>query len=246
MPSVFYRDGRAGTLVVESLVGKGMMDFPKDKDILASLFGICTGPSDIILDSFAGSGTAGHAVIDLNRSTGSNRKFVLVQIPFDKKEQEKDGINIAQDLCAARIRAVAKKGNDIAFTYARVGDPLFGEYKDFGDKLPDYEDLAKYVFYTETSREFPGATKKQNPAWDKKAGRIGEHTGRSYYLLYEPNEREDRGLDRAFLKDVAANDPNGELVVYCERLAVHQDELRRFRREHGKRIRHMLVPFNLK
>ncbi len=123
---------------------------------------------------------------------------------------------------------------------------MFGEYKDFGGKLPPYEDIAKYVFYTETSHEFPGTTKKQNPAWDKAAGRIGEHAGRSYYLLYEPNEREDRGLDRAFLNKVATKDPNRELVVYCERIAVHQDELRKFHREHGKRIRPMLVPFNLK
>ena len=132
------------------------------------------------------------------------------------------------------------------FTYAHVGDPLFGEYKDFGDKLPPYEDIAKYVFYTETSHEFPGTTKKQNPAWDKVTGRIGEHAGRSYYLLYEPNEREDRGLDRTILGKIASQDPNRELVVYCERLAVHQDELRKFHREHGKRIRPMLVPFNLK
>lgn len=65
-------------------------------------------------------------------------------------------------------------------------------------------------------------------------------------MLYEPNERLDRGLDRAFLKDVAAKDPNRELVVYCEMLSVHVDDLRRFHREHGKKIRHMLVPFNLK
>jgi adenine-specific DNA-methyltransferase len=133
-----------------------------------------------------------------------------------------------------------------AFTYARVGEPLFGEYKDFGDTLPAYEDIAKYVFYTETSREFPGDNKRQNPAWDKKAGRIGEHAGRSYYLLYDPNERLDRGLDRAFLKEVACRDPNRELVAYCERIAVHQDELRKFHREQGKKIRPMLVPFNLK
>ena len=84
-------------------------------------------------------------------------------------------------------RVAAKRRSSLmrlggTFTYARVGEPLFGEYKDFGDKLPPYEDIAKYVFYTETSHEFPGTTKKQNPAWDKKAGRIGEHAGRSYYL----------------------------------------------------------------
>lgn len=65
-------------------------------------------------------------------------------------------------------------------------------------------------------------------------------------MLYEPNERLDCGLDRAFLKDVAAKDPNRELIVYCEMLSVHQDEIRKFERQHNKKLRHMLVPFNLK
>lgn len=244
--------------------GAANFKFPKPSALLRHLFQTFTGKDDLVLDSFAGSGTSGQAILSLNVEDGGTRRFVLVQMPYDNKDNESAKFNICRKVTAERVRRVStgysysKKGRkgkkDLrtvegiggSFTYVRVGDPLFGEYKDFGDSLPPYEDIAKYVFYTETSREFPGTTKRQNPAWDKKAGRIGEHGGRSYYLLYEPNEREDRGLDRKFLKEVASQDPNGELVVYCERLAVHQDELRAFRREHGKRIRPMLVPFNLK
>ncbi|MGI9014590.1 MAG: hypothetical protein ACR2GY_10125, partial [Phycisphaerales bacterium] len=124
---------------------------------------------------------------------------------------------------------------------------LFGEYKDFGEgELPSYEDIAKYVFYTETSREFPGTTKAKNPAWDKKTGRIGEHGGASYYLLYKPNRKYDWGIDTEFLKDIAAKDPNKKLVVYCEKIWLHRDQLREFQNEHKKKVRPMLVPFNLK
>ena len=73
-----------------------------------------------------------------------------------------------------------------------------------------------------------------------------EYGGRSYYLLYKPNRKLDAGLDTKFLKNIAAKDHNSELVVYCEKVWVHQHELRAFRHEHGKRIRPMLVPFNLK
>ena len=83
---------------------------------------------------------------------------------------------------------------------------LFGEYKDCGDKLPAYEESPSTSSTPKRAASFPAAKKKQNPAWDKKAGRIGEHAGRSYFLLYEPNEREDRGLDRKFWTDVASND----------------------------------------
>jgi adenine-specific DNA-methyltransferase len=239
---------------------KKFFPYPKPVDLIARVIQITTRPGEIVLDSCAGSGTTGQAVMAVNQEDNGDRQFVLVQLPHDTLEDKDAEFNICREATRARVervidgysytnqrgRTVAVAGLGGSFTYVSLGDPLFGEYKDFGDTLPAYEDIAKYVFYTETSREFPGDNKKQNPAWDKKIGRIGEHAGRSYYLLYDPNERLDRGLDRAFLNDVASKDPNRELVVYCERIAVHQDELRKFHREHGKKIRPMLVPFNLK
>jgi adenine-specific DNA-methyltransferase len=239
---------------------KRFFPYPKPVDLISRVIQITTRPGELVLDSCAGSGTTGQAVLEVNKADDGNRKFVLVQLPYDTLEEREAEFNISREVTRTRLERVIKgysytsqKGRAIevaglggSLSYAHLGEPLFGEYKDFGDKLPSFEDIAKYVFYTETSREFPGASKRDNPAWDKTTGRIGEHSGRSYYLLYEPNEREDRGLDRKFLSDIASKDPNRELVVYCERLAVHQDELCKFHREHGKRIRHMLVPFNLK
>jgi adenine-specific DNA-methyltransferase len=239
---------------------------PKPVSLIERILWIASEPGDLILDSTAGTGTTGHTALAMNALDPDKapRHFVLIQQAFDTKENAASDLNLCEKLTAARIRRVitgydyvkrrakgktAKMHEDGIggdFTYVRLGDPLFGEYKDFGKNLPAYEDIAKYIFYTETSHEFPGTTKKQNPVWDKAAGRIGEHAGRSYYLLYEPNERQDRGLDRKFLNDIASKDSNRDLIVYCERLAVHQDELRKFHREHGKKIRPMLVPFNLK
>ena len=230
-----------GGRALKRALGKKLFDYPKPPSLIASLIRIATGPNDLVLDSFAGSGTTAEAVMEVNEESDGNRRFLLVQMTHDDKEQKKRKFNICKEVTAARAKAIGS-----SFTYARVGEPLFNEYKDFGGELPPFEDIAKYVFYTETSHEFPGTTKKQNPAWDKRKGRIGEHASRSYYLLYEPNDRTDRGLDREFLDKVAAKDTNRELVVYCERLAVHQDEIRSFEREQGKRLRYMLVPFNLK
>ncbi|MEX0819559.1 MAG: site-specific DNA-methyltransferase [Pirellulaceae bacterium] len=265
--SSFWTDvrGQSGADEVDQLLGERLFDFPKLTDFLIRLIDVSCGPDALILDCTAGSGTTGHAVLALNNRDEGKRRFILVQQKHDSKEHEKNGLNICQQVTAQRIHKVIKgyafdkpkrggggmeriKVDPLqgSFTYARVGDSLFGEYKDFGDVLPAFEDIAKYVFYTETNHEFPGTTKKHNSAWDKKSGRIGEHAGRSYYLLYVPNEREDRGLDRKFLKHIASQDSNRELIVYCERLAVHQDELRQFEREHGKKLRPMLVPFNLK
>lgn len=79
--SVFYRDGRSATLEVEELVGKGWFQFPKNTDVLAELIELVTKPDDIILDFFAGSGSTGHAVMNVNLTHGSKRRFVLAQIP---------------------------------------------------------------------------------------------------------------------------------------------------------------------
>ena len=60
----------------------------------------------LILDFFAGSGTTAHAVMELNKEDGGNRKFILVQIPeINEAESGKKFPTIA-DICKKRIRRV--------------------------------------------------------------------------------------------------------------------------------------------
>jgi len=88
--SVFYCDGRAATLEVEALVGKGVFPFPKNTDVIEELAQLTTEADDVVLDFFAGSGTTAEAVMRLNAEDGGNRKFILVQIPqpIDPKKQK--------------------------------------------------------------------------------------------------------------------------------------------------------------
>lgn len=120
---------------------------------------------------------------------------------------------------------------------------MFGEYRDWGDKPPAFEDLAKYVFYTETSRECD--PKKFN----QKTGLIGTTPaggGTSYYLLYTPDKEQSRELSLVTLDQLGQADKNRHWVIYCEKFWMHQDQLQKFEQEHGKRIRPMIVPFQLK
>jgi len=245
-----------------SIFGEPVFAFPKPQQLITQLLEQGSDRDSIVLDCCAGSGTTAHATLALNNADGGHRRFIVIQQAFDTKAQERQRYNVCRKITRDRIAAVISGWVDKSpnskdhrrvpgvggeFTYARLSQkPLFGEYKDFGDELPSYEEIARYVFYTETSRDFPGTDRRRNPAWDKRAGRIAQHAGRSYYLLYKPNHRLDWGLDREFLSGVAAKDPNRELVVYCEKVWVHREELRAFTRETGKRIRPMLVPFNLK
>lgn len=247
-----------GTIELKRIFG-GKKVFPTVKPVtllkhLVDL--VCFDDKDAtILDSFAGSGTTAHAVMELNKGDSGNRKFILIQMPHDTKEDKQRRFNICEKVTAERIRRVIKgysyagrsgkkvrvSGLGGSFPYARVSEkPLFGEYRDLGEQLPAYEEIARYVFYTETSRQFEPAK------MDKKTGKIGEHAGTSYYLLYRPNQKEDWALDTEFLDKVAAADANKRLVVYCEKIWIHRNDLREWEAAHGKTVRPMIVPFNLK
>ena len=56
----------------------------------------------------------------------------------------------------------------------------------------------------------------------------------------------DWPIDMDFLKTTAKNDPNQNLVVYCEKIWLHRADLREWERANKKKVRHMLEPFNLK
>lgn len=227
---------------------------PKPVGLIKRIVQLSAEENDLILDSFAGSGTTAHAVLELNKEDSGNRKFILVQQPFDTKENEKEKFNISEKITAERVRRVIQgythtnsksklekvAGLGGSFTYARVGRPLFGEYRDWGKQLPAYEELAKYIFYTETSRDF------DRKAMNEKTGKIGERHGTSYYLLYTPDGQADRRLDMEWLKGLDRTENNRSVVVYCEKIWVHREDLAKFEQETKRTVRPMIVPFNLK
>ncbi len=74
-------DGRVGANVLESLFGsREVFKNPKPVELLVNLLGFAAFPGQHVLDFLAGSGTTGHAVIDLNRQNGGRRKYILVEM----------------------------------------------------------------------------------------------------------------------------------------------------------------------
>lgn len=263
--SSFWSDirGQSGADEVDQILGKRLFDFPKLTDFVIRLLDVSCGSEALVLDCTAGSGTTGHAVLALNKRDNGTRRFVLVQQPHDNKQNEKDGLNICERVTGRRItKAIEgysytkpKRGGGEekvkvgalggTFTYARLGEPLFGEYRDFGKKSPDWETLARYIFYTETSRECDA--KEMNA----KTGFIGATEaagGTSFYLLYTPNEKEDRELSAKTLAAIHAREKKRAkaLVIYSERVWMHPEELKRFAAENKISVRPMLAPFNLR
>jgi adenine-specific DNA-methyltransferase len=90
--------------------GESPFETPKPSRLVKHLIGLSgANEGDTILDFFAGSGTTAHAVLDLNKQDGGNRKFILVQLP--EPTDRTDYPTIA-DITKERVRRVIKKLND--------------------------------------------------------------------------------------------------------------------------------------
>ena len=91
-----------------------VFDFPKPIGVIAKLLklGTTINSNDIILDFFAGSGTTAHAVMQLNKEDGGNRKFICVQLPElcdPNKEAYKAGYSTIAEISKERIRRASAK-----------------------------------------------------------------------------------------------------------------------------------------
>ena len=76
--------------------------------VLDMLIAASAAPDSLVLDFFAGSGTTGHAVSDLNREDRGNRKFVLVQLP---EKTDRDDYGTVADITKERVRRAIGKLN---------------------------------------------------------------------------------------------------------------------------------------
>lgn len=81
-------ENNVGTAEVDNLLGKGIFTNPKPTELIRRCINIIIQPNEIILDFFAGSGTTGHAVMELNAEDGGNRKFILCQIDEQIKKDK--------------------------------------------------------------------------------------------------------------------------------------------------------------
>ena len=124
--------------------GEDVFKNPKPSCLIKDLIKmVCTNQNSIILDFFAGSGTTGHAVLDLNENDGGNRQFILCQIN-EKTDENPNGI--AFDVTTKRLKRIMT-----GKCYDGVKDfPWLKDNKPYGGNLDVYE-IAK-VLDSETSK----------------------------------------------------------------------------------------------
>ena len=169
-------------------------NYPKPLVLLKDLISIISSPNDIILDSFAGSGTTGHASLDLNKEDKGNRKFILIEMEND----------IAKTITAERIkRAIKKYDYKDGFEFCELDKSLFDENGQI-DESCTFEQLATYIYFIETKTNI-----------DKKKVKsifIGDNIDTEYYLIFE--ERNHNILSGNSLKSLNKN--NKKKVIYAD------------------------------
>jgi len=168
-----------GTIELRELGFENQFDFPKPISLIKQCIELSTTKDDIVLDSFAGSGTTGHAVLKLNKETGVERKFIIVEMEDYAKTLTSERIRRA-------IKGVPKSTNfkealGGTFSYFELGPTIEMESILQGKNLPSYEEFARYIFYTATGEEFN--EKKIN----EKTGFIGETKNYELYMFYKPD-----------------------------------------------------------
>jgi adenine-specific DNA-methyltransferase len=116
---VSQRSG-TGEHSVNEILGFNAFPFPKPLSLIKNLLQQATRPNDIVLDFFAGSGTTGQAVLELNAEDGGQRRFILCSsTEATAKEPDK---NLCRDVCAERMRRViAGYGGKPGFTPEQGG-----------------------------------------------------------------------------------------------------------------------------
>jgi site-specific DNA-methyltransferase (adenine-specific)/adenine-specific DNA-methyltransferase len=163
------------TKEINSLIGHSSFETPKPTRLINRILQLATDKDSIILDSFAGSGTTAHAVMNLNQQDGGNRKFILVEMDD----------NIAQTVTTERNKRVIEgyknaKGQQIeglggGFQYCRLSkDPLFTATGEI-DPQVKFPDLAKFVWLKATKTGYDG---------NNDNALLGIFKGEAIYLLY--------------------------------------------------------------
>jgi adenine-specific DNA-methyltransferase len=222
MPSVIYKQSQVAVKYLRRLMGKKVFENPKDHEVIARIIRYITKPGDIILDSFAGSGTTGHAVLQQNAEDSGSRRFILIEMDA----------NIALNITAERLKRVINGYEDIkglggGFRFCKLGETLF----DAGGQIRQevtFEDLARHVYFTETGQPLP-QTSEVSETSEVSNPLLGVHNGVAVYLLYNGILKDKSAgggnvLTRAVLAGLPRHD--GPKVIYGNGTLFSESKLR--------------------
>jgi adenine-specific DNA-methyltransferase len=216
----YYVPPQTGKLLSDNwmdiLLSGSYAGFDTEKNVLLieRIIKWITKDGDVILDSFAGSGTTAHAVLNANNEDKGHRRFVLVEME-----------RYADTTTAERVKRVingygkdknAVEGTGGNFSYYELGERLLLPDGNLNESI-GIDKIRDYIWYTETKK----------PAVNQQNGSpyfLGENNHTAYYFYYEPDQM--CVLDYAFLSTIPEKAEN--YLIYADRCALSESDLLRF------------------
>jgi adenine-specific DNA-methyltransferase len=214
------------TKELKEIFGEGaLFETPKPTRLIQRIIQLATNPGDLVLDSFAGTGTTGHAVLMQNAEDSGNRRFILVEMDP----------NISKNITAERLKRIIQgyksrgqnggeksiAGLGSGYRYCELGVTLFDPAGQIRPEVK-YEDLAQHVYFIETGSPLPRVGKKKYPL-------LGSHDGVAIYLLYNGvlKDKSPQG-GNVLTYEVLAGLPShdGQKVIYGNGCRISESRLR--------------------
>lgn len=201
-PFTIWTDVGTATEATKELLavfdGEKVFQTPKPTSFIVRILELATDKNSIVLDSFAGSGTTAHAVLNLNKD-GGNRKFILIEME-----------GYAETITAERVKRVingygeakAVEGSGGDFNYYMLGEPIFLE-DGFLNEAIGAERIYEYVWYSETRSTYSAQAESYL---------LGIKEGTAYYFYYEKDKATT--LDESFLRKLRTK--AGQYIIYAD------------------------------
>lgn len=194
--------------------GKATFDTPKPRRLLEFVLKVAGTEDALVLDSFAGSGTTAHAVLNMNKADGGHRKFILIEM-----------MDYADSITAERIKRVidgygegknAVAGTGGSFTFYDLGEVLLLPNGNLNENV-SADKIREYVYYMETKEPMSHAG-NGNPYF------LGSSRDTAYYFFYEKDSITT--LDHAFLATIPEKAEG--YIIYADLCTIPAEELAKY------------------
>ena len=195
--------------------GRSTFETPKPTRLIERILQIAGDQNTLILDSFAGSGTTAHAVLNMNKADGGHREFILIEME-----------DYADSITAERVKRVirgygegkkAVEGTGGNFSYYELGPVLLLPDGNLNEDV-GAEKIREYVYYMETKEPMPRDLPAGEPYF------LGICRNTAYYFYYERDRVTT--LDNAFLASIGTKAEG--YTVYADLCAIPQARLQAY------------------
>ena len=189
-------------------------DYPKPVQLIERIVQIANDQDAIILDSFAGSGTTAHAVLNMNKTDSGNRKFILVEMMDYAESITAERVKRVIDGYGSGKQAVEGTGGD--FTFYDLGPVLLLPDGNLNEEV-GAEKIREYVYFMET-RIALHEEKPDEPYF------MGVHVDSAYYFYYDKERLTT--LNREFLHGIRTK--ADRYTIYADLCTLSDAELERW------------------